>query len=68
MHNDYFAGIILMPENWVRKKWTEVKDINQMAAKSCRLAHQKGSYLQPAVGDWTFRQSVTQDAKHVELV
>jgi len=20
-----------MPENWVRKKWTEVKDINQMA-------------------------------------
>jgi hypothetical protein len=29
---DHFAAIILMPEKWVKEKWTEVKDISQMAA------------------------------------
>jgi hypothetical protein len=29
---DHFAAIILMPEEQVREKWAEVKDINQMAA------------------------------------
>jgi Zn-dependent peptidase ImmA (M78 family) len=29
---DHFAAIILMPENLVRKKWAEVKDVSQMAA------------------------------------
>ena len=28
---DHFAAIILMPEKQVKEKWTEVKDINQMA-------------------------------------
>jgi len=28
---DHFAGVILMPDRWVKKKWTEVKDISQMA-------------------------------------
>ena len=28
---DYFAGSILMPEEWVREKWTEVKDLDSMA-------------------------------------
>jgi len=29
---DHFAANILMPEKWVKEKWTEVKDISQMAA------------------------------------
>jgi len=28
---DHFAAIILLPEKWVKEKWTEVKDISQMA-------------------------------------
>jgi hypothetical protein len=28
---DYFAIYILMPREWVREKWTEVKDLNRMA-------------------------------------
>ena len=27
---DYFAGSILMPREWVRRKWTEVKDLDSM--------------------------------------
>jgi Zn-dependent peptidase ImmA (M78 family) len=29
---DHCAAVILMPEKWVRKRWTGVKDINQIAA------------------------------------
>jgi hypothetical protein len=29
---DHFAGVILLPGNWVKKMWTEVKDLSQMAA------------------------------------
>jgi len=29
---EHFAGVILMPDKWVQKKWAEVKDINRMAA------------------------------------
>jgi hypothetical protein len=28
---DHFAGIVLMPEKWVKEKWAEVKDVSQMA-------------------------------------
>ena len=28
---DHFAIVMLIPEKWVKKKWTEVKDVNQMA-------------------------------------
>ncbi len=28
---DYFAGCILMPRVWVKKKWAEVNDLKQMA-------------------------------------
>jgi hypothetical protein len=29
---DHFAGVILLPEKWVRENWTEVRDVSQMAA------------------------------------
>jgi hypothetical protein len=29
---DHFALTMLIPERWVKEKWTEVKDVNQMAA------------------------------------
>jgi Zn-dependent peptidase ImmA (M78 family) len=29
---DHFAAIILLPENWVKEKWLELKDVSQMAA------------------------------------
>ena len=29
---DHFAAIILLPEKWVKEKWTEAEDVNQMAA------------------------------------
>jgi len=29
---DHFAAIILLPEKWLKEKWTEVKDVSQMAA------------------------------------
>ncbi len=29
---DHFAGIILMPQKWLVKKWAETKDLDQMAA------------------------------------
>jgi hypothetical protein len=29
---DHFAATILLPRKWVREKWAEAKDINQMAA------------------------------------
>lgn len=28
---DFFAGCLLMPESWVREKWTDIKDLKQMA-------------------------------------
>ena len=28
---DYFVGCILMPREWVREKWAEVKDVDRMA-------------------------------------
>jgi len=28
---DYFAGCILMPRKWVKKRWVEVKDLDRMA-------------------------------------
>ena len=28
---DYFAGCILMPEEWVKRTWVEVEDLQQMA-------------------------------------
>ena len=28
---DYFATCILMPREWVREKWVEVKDLDSMA-------------------------------------
>jgi Zn-dependent peptidase ImmA (M78 family) len=28
---DYFAGYILMPREWVKEKWTEIKDLDRMA-------------------------------------
>ena len=28
---DSFAARILMPEEWVKEKWVEVNDLNQMA-------------------------------------
>ena len=28
---DHFALTMLIPERWVKKRWTEVKDVNQMA-------------------------------------
>jgi Zn-dependent peptidase ImmA (M78 family) len=28
---DYFAGCILMPNEWVKEKWAEVNDLRQMA-------------------------------------
>jgi len=28
---DHFATVILTPEEWLRKKWPEVKDVNRMA-------------------------------------
>lgn len=29
--SDYFATCILMPREWIREKWAEVKDVNRMA-------------------------------------
>jgi len=29
---DHFAAVILLPEKWVKEKWTDVKDVSQMAA------------------------------------
>lgn len=29
---DHFSGACLLPEGWVKEKWTEVKDMSQMAA------------------------------------
>ena len=29
---DHFAGVILMPDKWVKERWAEVKDISRMAA------------------------------------
>jgi len=28
---DYFASCILMPREWVKEKWAEVKDLDRMA-------------------------------------
>jgi len=28
---DYFAGCVLMPKEWVKGKWVEVKDLDRMA-------------------------------------
>jgi len=28
---DYFAGYILMPREWVKGKWAEIKDLDGMA-------------------------------------
>jgi Zn-dependent peptidase ImmA (M78 family) len=28
---DYFASCILMPREWVKKKWAETKDLDRMA-------------------------------------
>lgn len=28
---DYFAGCILMPREWVKEKWAEVKNLRSMA-------------------------------------
>jgi len=28
---DHFAAVMLLPEEWVREKWTEVKDLSKMA-------------------------------------
>ena len=28
---DYFAACILMPRDWVKEKWAEVKDLDRMA-------------------------------------
>ncbi|GAG36112.1 unnamed protein product [marine sediment metagenome] len=28
---DYFAVCILMPREWVKEKWAEVKDLDKMA-------------------------------------
>ncbi len=29
---DHFAAIILLPEKWVKEKWTEINDLSEMAA------------------------------------
>lgn len=29
---DHFAAVMLLPEKWVKEKWTEIKDVDQMAA------------------------------------
>jgi Zn-dependent peptidase ImmA (M78 family) len=28
---DYFASCILMPREWVKEKWEEIKDLDRMA-------------------------------------